>query len=59
MWSLPNAVSKSLPLLAFASICSTIVLGDESGYSVGLAQQTKLAAIEAMWKPNLRLQTLT
>lgn len=34
----------------FASICSTIVLGDESGYSVGLAQQTKLAAIEAMWE---------
>ena len=34
----------------FASICSTIVLGDESGYSVGLAQQTKLAAMEAMWE---------
>ncbi len=26
-----------------------IVLGDESGYSVSEAQQTKLAAIEAMW----------
>lgn len=34
----------------FAAICSTIVLGDESGYSVGLAQQTKLAAMEAMWE---------
>ena len=34
----------------FASICSTIVLGDESGYSIGLAQQTKMAAIEAMWE---------
>ncbi|RMC94768.1 cytochrome bd-I ubiquinol oxidase subunit CydA [Aquitalea palustris] len=33
----------------FASICSVIVLGDESGYTVGEAQQTKLAAIEAMW----------
>jgi cytochrome d ubiquinol oxidase subunit I len=29
-----------------------IVLGDESGYTVGEAQQTKLAAMEAMWKPN-------
>ncbi|MFB2539581.1 MULTISPECIES: cytochrome ubiquinol oxidase subunit I [unclassified Acinetobacter] len=33
----------------FAAICSTILLGDESGYSVGLAQQTKLASMEAMW----------
>jgi cytochrome d ubiquinol oxidase subunit I len=34
----------------FASICSVIVLGDESGYTVGEAQQTKLAAIEATWE---------
>lgn len=34
----------------FAAICSVIVLGDESGYSIGHAQQTKLAAIEAMWE---------
>lgn len=33
-----------------ASICSVIVLGDESGYSIGQAQQTKIAAIEAMWE---------
>jgi cytochrome d ubiquinol oxidase subunit I len=33
----------------FASALSVIVLGDESGYAVGEAQQTKLAAIEAMW----------
>ncbi len=33
----------------FASICSVIVLGDESGYTLGEAQQTKLAAMEAMW----------
>jgi cytochrome d ubiquinol oxidase subunit I len=33
-----------------ASACSVIVLGDESGYTVGEAQQTKLAAIEAMWE---------
>ena len=33
-----------------ASICSVIVLGDESGYSIGLAQQTKLATMEAMWE---------
>jgi len=32
-----------------ASVCSVIVLGDESGYTVGEAQQTKLAALEAMW----------
>ena len=34
----------------FASISSVIVLGDESGYMVGEAQQTKLAAMEAMWE---------
>jgi len=34
----------------FASVCSVIVLGDESGYTVGEAQQTKMAAIEAMWE---------
>ena len=33
----------------FASVCSVIVLGDESGYALGEAQQTKLAAMEAMW----------
>ena len=34
----------------FASICSVIVLGDESGYSIGQAQQTKMATLEAMWE---------
>ncbi|MDO9600345.1 MAG: cytochrome ubiquinol oxidase subunit I [Azoarcus sp.] len=34
----------------FASVCSVIVLGDESGYTVGEAQQTKLAAMEGMWE---------
>ncbi len=33
-----------------ASACSVIVLGDESGYTVGEAQQTKMAIIEAMWQ---------
>jgi cytochrome d ubiquinol oxidase subunit I len=33
-----------------ASVCSVIVLGDESGYTVGEAQQTKMAAIESMWE---------
>jgi len=33
-----------------ASALSVIVLGDESGYTVGEAQQTKLAAMEAMWE---------
>ena len=32
-----------------AAILSAIVLGDESGYTVGEAQQTKMAALEAMW----------
>ncbi len=33
----------------FASAMSVIVLGDESGYTLSESQQTKLAAIEAMW----------
>lgn len=33
-----------------AGVMSVIVLGDESGYTVGEAQQTKLAAMEAMWE---------
>ena len=33
----------------FASALSVIVLGDESGYTIGESQQTKLAAMEAMW----------
>lgn len=33
-----------------ASILSVIVLGDESGYTVGKSQQTKMAALEAMWE---------
>ncbi|WP_282339306.1 cytochrome ubiquinol oxidase subunit I [Pseudomonas sp. PS02288] len=34
----------------FASACSVIVLGDESGYTVTASQQTKLAAMEGMWQ---------
>ncbi|MEQ1666852.1 MAG: cytochrome ubiquinol oxidase subunit I, partial [Sulfuriferula sp.] len=33
----------------FASAMSVVVLGDESGYTVGESQQTKMAAMEAMW----------
>jgi cytochrome d ubiquinol oxidase subunit I len=33
-----------------ASICSVIVLGDESGYELGDVQKTKLAAIESEWE---------
>lgn len=33
-----------------ASVLCVIVLGDESGYSIGKAQQTKMATIEAMWE---------
>ncbi len=32
-----------------ASVCSVIVLGDESGYTTGEVQKVKLAAIEAEW----------
>ena len=42
-----------------ASICSVIVLGDESGYLIGLAQQTKLATMEAMWETEPALPHLT
>ena len=34
----------------FASALSVIVLGDESGYTVTESQQSKLAAMEAMWE---------
>ncbi len=34
----------------FAAICSTILLGDESGYEVGDVQKTKLAVMEAEWE---------
>ncbi|PIE42486.1 MAG: cytochrome d terminal oxidase subunit 1 [Gammaproteobacteria bacterium] len=34
----------------FAAICSTILLGDESGYEAGDVQKAKLAAIEAEWE---------
>lgn len=33
-----------------AAILSVIVLGDESGYSIGEVQKAKLAAIEAVWE---------
>ncbi|MGR9086624.1 MAG: cytochrome ubiquinol oxidase subunit I [Gammaproteobacteria bacterium] len=33
-----------------ASVLSVIVLGDESGYTLGEVQQAKLAAIEAEWE---------
>lgn len=33
-----------------ASILSVIILGDESGYTVGKSQQTKMATLEAMWE---------
>lgn len=33
-----------------ASVLSVIVLGDESGFSIAHVQETKLAALEAMWE---------
>ncbi len=32
-----------------ASICSVIILGDESGYEIGDVQKVKLASVEAEW----------
>ena len=46
----PSAASASPRRSASRRPCSVIVLGDESGYTVGEAQQTKLAAMEAMWE---------
>jgi cytochrome d ubiquinol oxidase subunit I len=46
----PSAASASPPPSASLRSASVIVLGDESGYTVGEAQQTKLAAMEAMWE---------
>ena len=34
----------------FASVCSVIILGDESGYEAGAVQKMKLSAIEAEWE---------
>jgi len=42
-----------------ASALSVIVLGDESGYTVGEAQQTKMAALEAMWETKPAPASLT
>ncbi len=42
-----------------ASALSVIVLGDESGYTVGEAQQTKMAALEAMWQTRPAPASLT
>lgn len=33
-----------------AAVLSVIILGDESGYTVGSSQKTKMAALEAMWE---------
>ena len=49
-WSSPSAASASPRPSASPLLRSVIVLGDESGYTVGEAQQTKLAAMEAMWE---------
>jgi cytochrome d ubiquinol oxidase subunit I len=42
-----------------ASVMSVIVLGDESGYTVGEAQKTKMAALEAMWETKPAPASLT
>lgn len=57
-WYLLNARDPAFARRSFAvaagfglaSALSVIVLGDESGYSVGEVQKVKLAAIEASWE---------
>ena len=48
--SLPKRSFRIAAAFGLASALSVIVLGDESGYTVGEAQQTKMAAMEAMWE---------
>jgi len=56
-WYLLNGRHRSLALrsmtvaasFGLASALSVVVLGDESGYTVGENQKMKIAAIEAMW----------
>ncbi|WP_148714944.1 cytochrome ubiquinol oxidase subunit I [Chitinolyticbacter meiyuanensis] len=56
-WYLLKARDTGFALRSFAvaagfglaSVCSVIVLGDESGYTTGEVQKVKLAAIEAEW----------
>ena len=59
MWSLPNAVSKSLPLLALrpfvAPLCSVMSQAIQSV----LPSKPSLRRLKPCGKPNLRLQTLT
>jgi len=42
-----------------ASALSVVVLGDESGYTAGLNQKMKIAAIEAMWETEAAPAPLT
>ncbi|WP_255987664.1 cytochrome ubiquinol oxidase subunit I [Chitinolyticbacter albus] len=57
-WYLLKARDTGFALRSFAvaagfglaSVCSVIVLGDESGYTTGEVQKVKLAAIEAEWE---------
>jgi cytochrome d ubiquinol oxidase subunit I len=42
-----------------ASALSVVVLGDESGYTAGLNQKMKIAAIEAMWETELAPASFT
>ena len=57
-WYLLNGRHRALALrsmtvaasFGLASALSVVVLGDESGYTVGENQKMKIAAIEAMWQ---------
>ncbi len=42
-----------------ASALSVVVLGDESGYTAGINQKMKVAAMEAMWKTEPAPATFT
>ncbi len=49
----PKAAKRSFAVAAafgLAASLSVVVLGDESGYTLGDSQKMKLAALESMWK---------
>ncbi|UXY16986.1 cytochrome ubiquinol oxidase subunit I [Chitiniphilus purpureus] len=66
-WYLLKARDTGFALRSFAvaagfglaSVCSVIVLGDESGYATGEVQKVKLAAIEAEWETHPAPAALT
>ena len=49
-WGRARSRTACTTAWAMGKALSVLVLGDESGYSIGKAQKTKMAALEAMWE---------